>query len=382
MFAAVIGTISLLWLAAPRQACAQLSTDDHLADPGFWPTQKGVPRSEYVGTAVCATCHPTIAAEQKATPMANATLYAAQSGILHEHPKLTFAFGDYHYALQTDGAQTTYTLTDGHKILSYPLLWAFGIGRVGQSYLFKKEDGNFYEARVTYFPSLGALEFTPSRALTSAKDAEEAMYRPVPASEVAKCFACHTTASNTGQPLNEKSLMPGVGCEACHSAGAKHVAALQEAKLAGITESGSHSIFNPAQLKPADSVDFCGACHGTFWDVKLAGIRGPSTSRSPSFRLEQSKCWGKGDARLTCMGCHDPHKQLVTEDAEYDHVCLSCHVNAPQAKTTADHPGAACPVKRENCASCHMAKVYVPEMHDNFTDHRIRIARTGEAYPE
>jgi hypothetical protein len=29
-----------------------------------------------------------------------------------------------------------------------------------------------------------------------------------------------------------------------------------------------------------------------------------------------------------------------------------------------------------------MPKVYVPEMHDNFTDHRIRIAHPGEAYPE
>jgi hypothetical protein len=374
--------VCLLWFAAPRTTCAQLSTDDHLADPGFWPTQKGVARSEYVGAAACASCHPSKAAEQKTTPMANAALWAAQSGILHKHAKLDFVFGDYHYELKTADGQTSYTVTDGHRTLTYPLLWAFGIGRVGQSYLFKKEDGNFYEARVTFFAPLDNLEFTPGRALISAKDLDEAMYRPVAASEVANCFACHTTASNTGGPLDEKNLIAGVSCEACHAAGAKHVAAMQAAKLAGITESGSHTIFNPAQLKPADSVDFCGACHGTFWDVKLAGIKGPSTSRSPPFRLEQSKCWGKGDARLTCMGCHDPHKQLVTDDAEYDHICLSCHVNVPQAKRTAEHPGAACPVKRENCASCHMPKVYVPEMHDNFTDHRIRVARAGEAYPE
>jgi hypothetical protein len=29
-----------------------------------------------------------------------------------------------------------------------------------------------------------------------------------------------------------------------------------------------------------------------------------------------------------------------------------------------------------------MPKVNVPEMHYNFADHRIRIARAGEAYPE
>jgi hypothetical protein len=29
-----------------------------------------------------------------------------------------------------------------------------------------------------------------------------------------------------------------------------------------------------------------------------------------------------------------------------------------------------------------MVKVYVPEMQDNFTDHRIRIAKAGEAFPD
>jgi hypothetical protein len=29
-----------------------------------------------------------------------------------------------------------------------------------------------------------------------------------------------------------------------------------------------------------------------------------------------------------------------------------------------------------------MPKVYVPEMHYNFTDHRIRVARATDPYPE
>ena len=29
-----------------------------------------------------------------------------------------------------------------------------------------------------------------------------------------------------------------------------------------------------------------------------------------------------------------------------------------------------------------MEKVYVPEMHYKFTDHRIRIVRPNEAFPE
>jgi len=360
---------------------AQLSTDDHLAEPGFWPHQSATSRDDFAGAKACASCHAGKAAMQKLTPMANAAFSTAESGILREHPKLNFAFSHYKYELKTDAQHTTYSLTDGETTLQYPLLWAFGVGRVGQSYLFKKEDGKFYEARVTYFTPLKTLEFTPGRAITSAKGPEEAMYRAVGAAEVTRCFACHTTASIINEEFDEKHLIPGVSCEACHNPGAKHVSVMQTAKVTGITPDDKN-IFNSAVLKPADSVDFCGACHGTFWDVKLSGVTGPSTARSQPYRLEQSKCWGTGDARLTCIACHDPHKQLETDTSAYDGACLNCHVNGANAEKTADHPGPACPVSKQNCASCHMPKVYVPEMHDNFTDHRIRIARTGEAYPE
>ena len=64
-------------------------------------------------------------------------------------------------------------LGNGTNTLTANLLWAFGVGRAGQSYLFKREDGKFYEARVTYFDTLKTIDFTPARALTSPKNVEE-----------------------------------------------------------------------------------------------------------------------------------------------------------------------------------------------------------------
>jgi hypothetical protein len=373
----------MFFLLSPHPLDAQLATEDHVAEPGFWPTQNAAARPDFAGAAACASCHGGIAATHHTIPMGNAALHASDSGILHTYPKMDFSVGPYHYELKTDGKNTMYTVTGGEHPLSYPLLWAFGIGRDGQSYLFKQDDGNYYEARVSFFDSLKALSFTPGRALASPKNAEEAMYRKVGPAEVVKCFGCHTTAGIFDGKLDEKNLTPGVSCEACHGPGAKHVAAMREAKIAGTPEPGPSLIYNSAKLSPTDSVDFCGACHGTFWDVKLAGVTGVSAARSQPYRLVTSKCWGKGDdPRLTCIACHDPHKQLETEPASYDHVCLSCHVNTVGAKPIADHPGAACPVSTKNCASCHMPKVLVPEMHADFTDHRIRIARKGEPYPE
>jgi hypothetical protein len=372
----------LILLAVPTMVRGQLSTEDHASEPGFWPTQKGAQRSDYAGTPACHTCHAGIWSAQRATPMANAAPRASESGILQSHPKLEFSVGQYHYEVKTDAKGSLYTLTGAGKTLSYPLVWAFGIGRVGQSYLFKKEDGEFYEARITFFETLKKLDFTPGRALPSPHSAEEAMYRQVGPAEVAKCFACHTTGSTFDGQIDEKNLTTGVSCEACHGPGAKHVSAMQTAKISGLPDAGSSLIFNSSKLPPVDSVDFCGACHGTFWDVKLSGVAGASTARSQPYRLELSKCWGTGDARLTCIACHDPHQQLETDDASYDRNCLTCHAHGPGAKKTADHPGAPCPAATKNCASCHMPKVLVPEMHANFTDHRIRIVRAAEAYPE
>lgn len=360
---------------------AQLSTADHLADPGFWPTQSASSRSEYAGPSSCAPCHAAKFASQPKTPMGLAAVLADGAPILRSHPDLTFSVGAYHYQIKREGEHSVYTVTDGAHTQSANLLWAFGTSRVGQSYLFKREDGNFYEARVTYFTSLKNLGFTPARDLAAPKDVEEAMDRMVSPAEISRCFACHTTASAIGDSFDEKNLIPGVTCEACHGPGAKHVAAMKEL-MNGKLDTDQGNIFNSAHLSPADSVDFCGACHSTWWDVKLTGGKGVSTTRSAPYRLVMSKCWGKGDARLTCIACHDPHQQLQTNTAAYDHACLKCHVASVREKPTADHPGAACPVATKNCASCHMQKVYVPEMKDYFTDHRIRIVRAGEPFPE
>jgi hypothetical protein len=364
-----------------RSALGQLSTEDHLAEPGFWPTQDNASRDNFVGTDTCARCHGVKAASQKKTPMARAAMFASLSDLLNSHPLMVFGPGKYQYRIETRRSQSRYTVSDGNQGLSFPLRWAFGTGRVGQSYLFKKQNADFFEARVTYFEKLGTIDFTPWRALLSPSGIEEAMDRPVPQSEVMRCFGCHTTGSSVGGRFDETHLVPGVTCEACHGPGIGHVQSMTDEK-ADSSGKAKTAIFNSAHLSPGDAIDFCGACHGTWWDVKLAGVKGVSTARSAPYRLITSKCWGKGDARLTCTACHDPHEQLQTDAAAYDKACLKCHASSLEPSKTASHDGPACSVGTSRCTTCHMVKVYVPEMHSDFTDHRIRIAKTGEAFPD
>jgi Cytochrome c554 and c-prime len=373
VFALYLGSLPLF---------AQYPTEYHVAAPGFWPTKSAAPGDEYVGSQVCSSCHAGKFRSQKTTAMAETFTRASDSFILKQYAQLSFVSGKIHYEITSDEKQNTLTVTDGKETISTPLLYAFGNGRVGQSYLFKKRDDNhFYEARVSYFDSLKNLNFTPSRALANPNDLNEAMARQVPPQEVLKCFGCHTTDSTVGTHLQEEKLIAGVSCEACHGPGAEHAAAASAANLAGTPEAARGTIFNAAKLSPADSVDFCGACHITFWDMKLTGVKGVGTSKAQPYRLEMSKCWGKGDARLTCIACHDPHQPLQTDLSSYDRNCLQCHV-VSGANKTAEQTGNACAVATKNCVSCHMPKVNAPVMHYAFTDHRIRVVKKDENYPE
>src|SRR5271156_4128633 len=237
LFILFVLTAAAPWLRA------QLSTEDHLADPGFWPTQAGPARNDYVGPAGCAPCHSAKAASQPRTPMARTVSYAADAEILYTHRNLTFTVGVYRYLIKSDGQHSLYSVSNGTETLSSPLLWAFGTPRVGQSYLFKREDGHFYEARVTYFESLKNLGFTPTRALDSPKDVEEAMDRHIGPTEVSRCFGCHTTASTIGDRFDEEHLILGVTCEACHGPGAKHVAAMKTLMKGNLNAAQQMDIF-------------------------------------------------------------------------------------------------------------------------------------------
>ena len=147
-------------------------------------------------------------------------------------------------------------------------------------------------------------------------------------------------------------------------------------------EQGATEIMDPAGLSPADSVDFCGACHTTWADVVEAASKpGPENIRFEPYGLEQSRCWGtNGDARITCVACHDPHQPLVHEPSAYDSKCLACH----GLRSVSKKPAAAksmCKVATSNCVTCHMPKYDLPQTHAVFTDHEIRVVREGALDP-
>jgi hypothetical protein len=73
--------------------------------------------------------------------------------------------------------------------------------------------------------------------------------------------------------------------------------------------------------------------------------------------MELSACFQKSGA-LSCISCHDPHRDAVPETAHYDAVCRRCHSN-PTSDTAATSAVAhtVCPKNpRSGCTGCHMPR--------------------------
>ncbi len=311
--------------------------------------------------------------------MFHAAVRASDSKPLREHPDLPFQTGPYTYQLLTSGQKSTLTAGNATSSSSVDLIWALGSGHMGQTFIYQ-QNGNFYESHLSFYSAMQALDITPGQSRSIPATLESAAGRAIPPNEARLCIGCHTTASTANNQFDPSAAYPGVTCEACHGPGAQHVAAAR----AKTDKRGGGLIFNPAKLARVDYVDFCGACHRTWQDVvsgQMVGV-GVFNVRFAPYRLENSRCWAEGDARLTCVACHDPHKPLSHDVASYDANCQACHASSTSEKKSENHPGAACPVSTKNCVNCHMPKVEPPNLHSAYTDHWIRIAHPNSTYPE
>jgi Cytochrome c554 and c-prime len=358
---------------SPQANSISLPTELRVHGSGWWPTKGEVPRGEYAGSNACYECHRTKAEEQARTAMFHTGSRAGDSKILLEHGLLTFQVGPYSYQLATAAGKSTLTVSNATDSISVDLLWAFGSGHMGQTYIYQKGE-KFYESHVSFFAGPQNLDITPGQSRSIPLNLEAAVGRAMLPDESHKCFGCHTTASMTAKQFDPVHAFGGVGCEACHGPGSRHVA----------TDGGAGLMFDPGRLGRVEYVDFCGACHRTWQDVvsgqMVAG--GQFNVRFAPYRLQNSKCWVEGDARMACVACHDPHKPLVQVSSAYDVNCLRCHVTIADQKKSSDRSGRACPVATKDCVTCHMPKVEPPNLHSAFTDHWIRIAKPGSAYPE
>ena len=369
--------VYLLMLVAGSWASSRISQQTNPIER--WRPRRIPVGAELVGDAVCAQCHAAMTASHAKTGMAMAMESIDDSKVLTANPAMIFRIGNFTYEIRRKDRQSIYSVTDGKETISLPIVYAFGEGKAGQTYILQYE-GALYESLVSYYHEIKGLDFTIGASRGVPPSVKEALGRRMSDNEVSNCFSCHSTGGVSGGKISFEKLTLGIRCEACHGPGGQH------AKAAKAGEENAKLIFNPGRLGGDElSQDFCGSCHRGNNEFTLLKGMEINNVRFQPYRIFHSKCYSD-DRRISCTACHDPHTALKQDAAYYDAKCLSCHesketsaaVKASQ-KTQTLIPG--CRVGIKDCTSCHMPKIGPPSAHFKFTDHYIRIVKPKEAYP-
>ena len=337
-----------------------------------WNPRKIPADTAFLGDKACAECHKKFFGSYGTTGMSQAMETIGSSKVLSENPKLTMQVGPYTYGIKREGRQSFYSVTDGKDTISLPILYAFGQGKMGQTYMLER-DGKFYESLVSFYSEPKALDFTIGAPRGVPQSLDAAVGRLLSANEVSNCFSCHATAAVSGSKLQLDKFVHGIRCEACHGPGGQHVAAVK----AGGT--GTKVIYNPGRLSGDElTQQFCASCHRGADEFSLLKSMEINNVRFQPYRIFHSKCYSD-DKNISCTACHNPHEPIKEEAAYYDAKCLACHsLNGKPAKEGAS---TSCPVADKECTSCHMPKVEVKAAHFKFTDHYIRVVKPGEQFP-
>lgn len=359
----------LTTFAAGLSLAGQTGKEDSANDPprgiAFWNVT-----GRYSGSKTCALCHPTQAKHFRDNSMSRALEQVDKCKILGGDIHYRFSFGPYSYSIKRSESKVLYQVTDGKDVFVAELLYAFGQGKAGQTYVYNI-DGAFYESRVSYYAELKALDLTVGASESKPSSLREAAGRLMDSADSTKCFGCHTTGARIGNTLQLKSYEAGVQCESCHGPGGAHVDSVRDGKPA------PHTIRSLKGMDPQQANEMCGTCHRTWETVMIMGLKGPNNARFPPYRLANSSCFSLDDRRISCLACHNPHGELVSDDRAYDSKCTACH----NASNTAIKKR-TCLVAKEACTTCHMPRISNAEAHHAFPDHWIRVGRATDPYPD
>jgi hypothetical protein len=367
--------VGVIIMLLSKTSAVRAMQDEHATGPHATREFGATEVDGYAGEAKCLTCH-TGMNSQPSTGMGMAALDPRVPNSL-DYSSMSYRNGPYTVTMTkgTEGLQMT--ASDGKESLTIPVRWIFGQGYSGQTFILE-QDGKFYESRASYYKTISNLDLTIGHMHRLPTSLLAALGRPLPDEEVKKCFSCHTSENIFDGKLDVKQVHPGVTCENCHGAGGQHASKMAVATTG--TDGEDAAIFDPESLAPADMNDFCGSCHRTTRDVLDSGIRDIRNVRFQPYRLENSRCYDPSDERITCVACHDPHRNLKTSAVDYDRKCLACHLlrgDKPDRKKAA-----ACRQAKGNCVTCHMPKLDLPGAHFAFTDHYIRVVQPNMPYPD
>lgn len=389
------------WLAS-RSALQQHQLDrarSELAKAGNYRAEHPLDPepSPYVGEAKCAPCHREIVKAHGQTRHAR-TFHHAEELLSLPRPPGPLADADYpdavHEVVQ-EGKKLEFRTKVDDRVYRTLIDYAFGTTDRYFSLVGRDEQGNFRAARKSYFHEGGASGWGPTAGDAGHTDRiEHVRGQTIHVRDgVVRCLHCHVTnprefrdgdKDGTGPEARDK----GIGCERCHGPGGNHI-------IASESDFPDWAIVNVG-TGSADSVTKqCRDCHIVGDASEIDHRREePIWVRSPGATMTFSRCYTESDGAMSCLTCHDPHRDSERSPRFYEERCLACHSGEPSTAATVDYlgihrpkdqsdsgemrlpTGTKCKVNPDrDCLTCHMPKVRQPVLHTDLTDHFIRVHR-------
>jgi predicted CXXCH cytochrome family protein len=344
--------------------------------------------SPYLGEARCQNCHATIFRDSLASRHTQSYYHGAglEQLPLAEHPlpdpddpQVTHTFR------WREGTLREETRVAG-KVLDAVIEYAFGTVDRYVTAVSRDASGAYHIARLSYYDTPEGKGW--DRSILDAAQPTRGRETEFQGSGIgvrdglAKCLYCHVTNPRTGRdPGGPESADRAIGCERCHGPGGNHIAALQ----AGFPDL---AIVNPVRTSPAVVTNkLCNDCHILSTQPPEEAPEDPRWIRSQGVGWTLSRCNIDSGGAFGCVTCHDPHKSArAITTAQYEAQCLMCHAPAiaPAGKEKPGSPARAaagltsriCPVDpSKRCIECHMPRVRIDALHQDLTDHYIRVRR-------
>ncbi|MGQ0578237.1 MAG: tetratricopeptide repeat protein [Betaproteobacteria bacterium] len=373
--------------------------------------------AEFVGRAVCSSCHAQQdkawqgSHHQLAMQAANATTVLgdfANAKFRYFGVESTFFKHDGRFMVRTDGP-------DG-KLADFEVKFTFGVTPL-QQYLIEFPGGRFQALSIAWDArpkSAGGQRWFHLYPQEKIDHRDQLHWTGLYQNWNLQCAECHSTNLRKGYDPVANAYQTAfseinVACEACHGAGSGHVRWAKKAK--GPYSPQDHKGFamlmrsrwNDAWKFPANDAKYaqrdksadpaamnaCVACHSRRSTIAAGGHPGaaledahrlalltPPLYHADGQQREEVYTWGSfRQSRMyqrgvTCMDCHEPH--ALTLRAPGNALCTRCHLAT--VFDSEKHHFHKDGTNGAQCVECHMpAQNYM--VVDPRRDHSIRLPR-------
>jgi tetratricopeptide (TPR) repeat protein len=325
----------------------------------------------YVGAARCAVCHPGESRAHERTRHAR-TFHHGASLLALPLPDHRIADPDNANVSHTYERENEHIRVEtraGDRIFKMIVDYAFGVRDRYTTMIGRDTEKTYRASRLSsYHTADGWAWGRTSGDVSDSNSPESIRGQPIHVRDgVVRCLYCHVTQSREFRdPPPEVGPGPeaadsGIGCERCHGPGGNHVAAVK-------SRFPDRAIVNVGTTSASTIVAQCSDCHvvGLASEIRAAP-EDPKFVRSTGLTLTLSRCYTESGGGMSCLTCHDPHRDDEKPPSFFESKCLECHA----AKMPAQRSCRVNPSK--DCLNCHMPKVPVAALHTDLTDHYIRI---------